>query len=30
MSFLFLTGSRFNQFGLGTVSVDPAEAAVAP
>lgn len=30
MSFLFLTGSRFNQFSLGTVSVDPAEAAVAP
>jgi len=30
MSFLFLTGSRFNQFGLGTVSVDPAESAVAP
>jgi len=30
MPTLFLTGSRFNQFGLGTVSVDPAEAAVAP
>lgn len=30
MPTLFLTGSRFNQFGLGTVSVDPAEASVAP
>ena len=30
MSFLFLTGSKMNTFGRGTVSVSPTEAAVAP
>lgn len=30
MSFLYMTGSRFNLFGRGTVTVSPAESSVAP